>query len=73
MIQHPKKAAENASLLGAWRQPSTNVCTPIQSRRAWHKARREGRLGEQVTHAFEKKYTVADSKKAAARMKASIS
>ncbi len=73
MKKHPRKSAENASLLGAWRQPATNVCTPIKSRRAWHKARREGRLGEQVTRAFEREYTVADSKAAAARMRASLS
>lgn len=73
MKQYPRKSAENSALLGAWRQPATNVCTPLKARRGWHKARREGRLGEQITHAFEKKYTVADSKAAAARMKASIS
>jgi hypothetical protein len=73
MKQYPRKSAENASLLGAWRQPATNVCTPLQSRRAWHKARREGRLGEQISRAFENRYGVKDSKAAAARMRASIS
>lgn len=73
MKQYPRKSAENSALLGAWRQPATNVCTPLKARRGWHKARREGRLGEQITRAFEKQYTVADSKAAAARMRASIS
>ncbi len=73
MKQYPRKSAENASLMGAWRQPALNVCTPIKSRRAWHKARREGRLGEQITRRFEQRYGVKESKAAAARMKASIS
>lgn len=73
MKQHPRKSAENASLLGAWKQPATNASIPIKSRRAWHKARREGRLGEQITRRFEKQYGVKESKAAAARMRASIS
>ncbi len=73
MKKHPRKSAENASLMGAWRQPATNVSTPLKSRRAWHKARREGRLGEQVTRKFESRYGVKESRAAAARMRASLS
>ena len=73
MKQYPRKSAENASLLGAWRQPATSVCTPLKARRGWHKARREGRLGEQVTRKFEARYGVKESRAAAARMRASLS
>ncbi|KKL91605.1 hypothetical protein LCGC14_1893050 [marine sediment metagenome] len=73
MKQYPRKSAENASLLGAWRQPATSVCTPLKARRGWHKARREGRLGEQVTRKFELSYGVKESKAAARRMRLSIS
>ena len=68
MKQYPAKSAENASLLGAWRQPATNVCTPLRSRRAWHKARREGRLGEQMDMEFETRYGVKESQAAARNM-----
>lgn len=73
MKQYPRKSAENAHLLGAWKQPATSASTPLKSRRAWHKARREGRLGEQVTRRFEQRYGVKESKAAARRMRASIS
>lgn len=73
MKRHPRKSAENASLMGAWRQPATSVCTPLKARRGWHKARREGRLGEQVTRQFESRYGVKESRAAAARMRASLS
>lgn len=72
MKQLPRKAAENASLLGAWKQPATSASIPVKNRRAWHKARREGRTGEQMDRAFESRYTVQDSRNAAARMKASL-
>lgn len=68
MKQYPTHSAENAELLGAWRQPATNVCIPLRSRRAWHKARRQGRLGEQIDRAFEQRYGVKESRAAARNM-----
>ena len=48
MKTFPKKSAENAHLLGSWKSPALEVCTSVQKRRAYHKAIREGRTGEQL-------------------------
>lgn len=53
----PMKSAENANLLGAWKSPALEVCTSRQKRRAYHKARREGRTGEQLDRKAEFKAT----------------
>jgi len=49
---HPKKHAENSHLMPSYNPHRYSNANKVQ----WHKARRAGRLGEQITRKFYAKY-----------------
>jgi hypothetical protein len=69
MKQLPRKAAENAHLMGSWQTEGLCYKVHRSKRRAYHIARRQGRTGEAMDRKFER-HTRRTAKNAAARMKA---
>ena len=49
---HPKKAAENSALMGSWQHSGLRYKIPRAHRKAWHRDRKQGLLGEQLDRSF---------------------
>jgi hypothetical protein len=66
---HPKKSAENAHMMGSWQHAGLRYKWSRKVRSQWHRARTEGRLGEQLDRSFRTPTGKQERKNQAARMK----